>query len=201
MLHQGETSMSGIFRGTVDLFRSRRLCGLLCGALLAWPDPLTAEEPEFPPPPVLAFAPGDSPAPEVPDQKKPGVPLGIPAANSCLPELKHFSEMPAPFPGINVALSRYLRFVTPEGRAVHARMFLLEAHMDRAEFPDVPKAIQEKRRNVPSRFMAIGHEIAVGNPLDFKPDFDVPVQYVKAAGRCQYDVNLGSLTVHVRTTD
>jgi hypothetical protein len=80
-------------------------------------------------------------------------------------------------------------------------MFLLEIRPDRAEFPEAPKPVQEKRRSMPGRLVAIGHEIDVGDPLSFQPDLDVPARYVKAVGQCQYDVDLGSLKVRVRTAE
>lgn len=149
--------------------------------------------------PLLALAPGE-PAPADQSPQKP-VPVQQPAANPCLPEPKHFTARPDLTEGTELVLTRYLRFVTPDGRAVFARMFLLEIHPERAKFPDAPKEVQEKRRRVPQRLVAVGHEIAVEDPLKFEPDFDVPVQYVRSTGRCAYEVDLGSVKCHVRTTE
>ncbi len=148
----------------------------------------------------LAYAPGDPPAPE-PAPARPAPPVG-PTAVPCLPAPKHFSELPQLLDGVDLALSRYLRFVTPDGRPVYARMFLMEMHPERARFPDnPPPEVAEKRRRVPARMLAIGHEIKVDDPAAFVPDFDVNVQYVKPAGACAYEVDLGAVKVRVRTVE
>ena len=104
------------------------------------------------------------------------------------------------FEGVELVCSRFLRFETPDGRTINARMFLTEFHPKRVQFAgDLPEDVLEKRRAIPSRMACIGHEITVDD--SYEPDFDVPAKFVKPSGLCAYMVDLGSVQCFIRTTE
>ncbi len=103
----------------------------------------------------------------------------------------HWSERPEFTPGTEVALVRFIRFTTPEGRRVPAKMFLLEIHPERVRKPDAGRPV------IPQRMACLGFEI--DDEPSFKPDFEVPDRYVKLMPNGLYKVSLGAVECFVRT--
>lgn len=113
-------------------------------------------------------------APEERPEKKPEAPVANP-----LEKPLHWSAPPQNLaPGLQVVLSWYIRFETPDGRTIPARVFLIE------------------RREAPSRILCLGHQIETTD--GFTPDFDVAKPYVKPMGSAMYRVSLGNLEAFVR---
>ncbi|MCA9109604.1 MAG: hypothetical protein KDA52_06635 [Planctomycetaceae bacterium] len=133
------------------------------------------------------------------DAGAPLKPAPTAGAPMCLEEPEHWSAQPNLVQGNELICSRFLRFQTPDGRSINARMFLIEFHARNLKFLD-DQPVEEiiKRQAIPSRIACIGHEISVDE--DYAPDFDVPTEFVKALGECAYNVDLGSLKCFVRTT-
>ena len=133
------------------------------------------------------------------EAQQPEGPKLTPAEGPCLQKPLHWSALPDLAVGVELVLTRYLRFQTPDGRTINARIFLTAFHPQRVKFAeDLPADVLEKRRSVPSRMACIGHEIAADD--GYEPDFDVPVDYVKPVGRCAYTVDLGAIECFIRTT-
>ncbi len=117
----------------------------------------------------------------------------------CLEQPEHWSALPQFVEGNELICSRYLRFETPDGRTIHARMFLIEFHARNLTFDEnLPVEDIVKRQAIPSRMACIGHEITVDE--GYAPDFDVPVNFVKPHGPCAYMVDLGAVPCFIRTT-
>ncbi len=101
----------------------------------------------------------------------------------CLKEPLHFSYLPSTMPGTTVVWSPFVRFETPAGDTINARIYVLKVSPGGA---------------VPDRVVAFGQEIKAG--VNFTPDLEVRARYVKKQSECQYVLNLGNLECPVRTT-
>ncbi|MGE4003735.1 MAG: hypothetical protein AB7I48_26400 [Planctomycetaceae bacterium] len=112
---------------------------------------------------------------------------------------EHWSALPNLVQGNELIYSRFLRFETPDGRTINARMFLVEFHARNLQFDkDLPAEEVVKRQAIPSRIACIGHEITADD--HYAPDFDVPVGFVKPAGPCAFMVDLGAVQCFVRVS-
>ena len=129
-------------------------------------------------------------APEV----LPGANPAVPGEALCLSEPVHWSAPPKLLEGFQIVHSWFIRFETPDGETIPARIFLVEARPEKLK---PPKGAPPPRGVPPGRIICLGHEIEPSE--GFAPDFVVAVRYVKSTLPCTYNVNLGSVQAIVRT--
>ncbi len=109
-------------------------------------------------------------------------------AGSCLEKPKHWSEKPPATPGTTILMSRFIRFQTPDGPMIPARVFLIESNPRQIQMPPgMPPDVIDRTKKLPIRFIGFGWEIE--DDPDFQPDFEISARDVRARQPCTYEVS------------
>lgn len=115
--------------------------------------------------------------------------IAVPALDKPL----HWSATPQLPQGNEVALTRFMRFHTREGRTYNAKMFLIEFRPERLQVKEADRA---RMKGATARVVCWAYEIEAGE--GYQPDYDVPARYVQQTSAWSYRISLGLLTCDVR---
>ncbi len=138
-----------------------------------------------------------------PKQRQPVVkdnPAKVAAPGACLESPKHWSAKPPTKSGTTILMSRYIRFQTPDGPMIPARVFLMESNPAFVEMPpDSPPDVVERIKKMPIRFIGFGWEIE--DSPNYQPDLEIAARDVVARRNCTYEISIGDVKFLVQVTE